>query len=422
VTDGDNIKLYSGENCATEIASATAAGTEITITPSSMNNGVYSHFGAKAIDPDLPAYYSSCISVAISYTLDSVASIPTGFSFSPSPENNSTPTLTVTGISSDIELIEIFTDSGCTTAIGSKEAPTNPEIISLPSLSQGFLALKVKVQDELGNVSSCATIGHTLNPLSNIEFSSSIMNNPSRLIDGNLKQGTTISYSYLPASLDFEFFDIYSIEAIVLSTDWWSKRPKSGEIQKWNGSSWETVKTFNIPSSGGTDLTCGDGTTTFGGVQCSASLYNNSFHEITGFNATTNKIRIVITETWWTGSGTFSIYNEIQFFGSYERPLAPTSLVLSSPSSSPGQVSTPTFTVSGGGVLSGRTVRLYTNSSCTTLVSSDNPSASTGMSVEVTTNALSDGTHTFYAKATDSQGNQSSCSTASTSYEKQSSQ
>jgi hypothetical protein len=322
VTSGDTLKLYSGNNCATELKSGTASGTTLNLTPGSMDDGAYSTFGAKAFDPVGNA--SACISASISYTLDRVApSAPSGLSFSSSSGTDATPTLTVTGISSGTTSLEVFSDSSCTTNVGTATVSGTSASITLDSLPQGSSTLRVKASDSAGNRSSCSnspTTSYTLSALSNVQISSSAMNNPNNLVDGSISSGTSISYENLPATLEFEFSGVYSIDSIVLTTDWWSKRPKSGEIKKWNGSSWETVKTFNIPSAGGTDLTCGDGTTTFGGVQCAYPSYPHSFHKITGFSVTTDKIRLVINETWSSGNGSYSIYNEVQFFGTYQPP------------------------------------------------------------------------------------------------------
>ena len=90
-------------------------------------------------------------------------------------------------------------------------------------------------------------------------------------------------------------------------------------------------------------------------------------------------------------------------------PDAPSGLTLNSPSSSPAFEQTPQITVSG--VKSGDTIRLFTDSSCSTQVGS---AASTGTTVNITTSSLSAGSYTFYANATGT--NTSSCSTTSASY------
>lgn len=92
-------------------------------------------------------------------------------------------------------------------------------------------------------------------------------------------------------------------------------------------------------------------------------------------------------------------------------PISPSSLSLSSPSSSPGNDSTPAIQVNG--VVATDTVRLYTDSSCNTMVGSV---VSSGTTAVITSSALSSGSHTFYATSTDIAGNDSACSSSSVTY------
>ncbi len=80
------------------------------------------------------------------------------------------------------------------------------------------------------------------------------------------------------------------------------------------------------------------------------------------------------------------------------RPAAPTSLTRQSPTGTPGNDTTPTIRVGGGGVVNGATVTLYSDSSCSTSVSA--ATASTGATVDVTTSVLSAGAYSFYATVT----------------------
>lgn len=92
-------------------------------------------------------------------------------------------------------------------------------------------------------------------------------------------------------------------------------------------------------------------------------------------------------------------------------PSAPSSLSLVTPGSSPGLDSTPTISV--GGVVSGNTVKLFSDSACTTEIGSG---VSSGTSVNITvSSALSVSSHTIYANATNAIGT-SPCSSLSVSY------
>lgn len=92
-------------------------------------------------------------------------------------------------------------------------------------------------------------------------------------------------------------------------------------------------------------------------------------------------------------------------------PATITSLTLSSPSTSPNYISTPTFQASG--TRNGDTVNLYTDAGCSNFVGS---AVSAGSAVYVTTSALSVATHTFYSISSNIVGT-SACSSALRSYQ-----
>ncbi|HVJ66142.1 MAG TPA: tandem-95 repeat protein [Bdellovibrionota bacterium] len=96
-----------------------------------------------------------------------------------------------------------------------------------------------------------------------------------------------------------------------------------------------------------------------------------------------------------------------------DAPAAPTTLALNNPASSPSNDTTPQIRVSGGGVASGSTVTLFTNSGCTTQVGSQLASTT---QADVTSSTLTANTYGFYAKVTDEAGNASVCSTATVAY------
>jgi hypothetical protein len=93
-------------------------------------------------------------------------------------------------------------------------------------------------------------------------------------------------------------------------------------------------------------------------------------------------------------------------------PPAPTLLSLVVPGSSPGLDSTPTISV--GGVVSGNTVKLFSDSACTTTEIGSGVSSGTSVNITVSS-ALSVSSHTIYANATNAIGT-SPCSLVSVSY------
>lgn len=92
-------------------------------------------------------------------------------------------------------------------------------------------------------------------------------------------------------------------------------------------------------------------------------------------------------------------------------PAAPSALSLSSPATSPGSVATPVLAVAG--VVSGDTVRIFSDPSCST---QKGIAVASGTSVLVTSSAVPSGANVFYANATDAGGNTSACSLASVAY------
>ncbi len=91
-------------------------------------------------------------------------------------------------------------------------------------------------------------------------------------------------------------------------------------------------------------------------------------------------------------------------------PTLGTSFTLTTPSSSPNFISAISFSVSG--VVSGETIKIYTDATCSTQILSKIASAS---SVSFTTASLSIGTHHFYTRSTNSVGT-TACSTIHLTY------
>jgi hypothetical protein len=92
-------------------------------------------------------------------------------------------------------------------------------------------------------------------------------------------------------------------------------------------------------------------------------------------------------------------------------PNVPSAIALQSPSYSPALVGTPTIRVSG--VKNGDTVKLFTDSSCSTEVAS---AVATGTTIDLTTSNLVAGTYSFYARAIGIASNASTCSSATVAY------
>ena len=92
-------------------------------------------------------------------------------------------------------------------------------------------------------------------------------------------------------------------------------------------------------------------------------------------------------------------------------PDVPSALSLITPATSPGYLATPTIRVSG--VKSGDTVKIFSDSSCSTERGS---AVASGATVDITTSSLAVGTYSFYASSTNALNNSSACSAANVSY------
>ncbi len=129
---------------------------------------------------------------------------------------------------------------------------------------------------------------------------------------------------------------------------------------------------------------------------------------LTGLTPNTTYIfRVRATDS----TGTSDINTATQTITTNAAPDVPSALSLNDPATSPSFDNTPTIRVSG--VKSGDTVKLFTNSSCTTEVASGTAS---GATIDLTSSTLTAGTYNFYATARNSIPNSSACSTATVAY------
>ncbi len=129
---------------------------------------------------------------------------------------------------------------------------------------------------------------------------------------------------------------------------------------------------------------------------------------LTGLSPGANyKFRLRIRTT----EGLFDLNTNDAVFTMNSAPNTPSALNMVTPASSPGYRTTPTIRVSG--VKSGDTIKLFSDSSCSTQRGSV---VATGTTVDITSSAINVGAYSFYATATNASGNSSACSTANVTY------
>ena len=134
---------------------------------------------------------------------------------------------------------------------------------------------------------------------------------------------------------------------------------------------------------------------------------STNFAEVTGLTPGTNYIFLV---RMWSSRGLHDLNEETVAQTTNTTPNTPI-FALSSPTSSPSNDSTPTFRVSDVG--GGSTVRIYSDNTCSTLVTSQVVPVN-ATSINYTAPALAEGSYTYAVTSTNSIGQVSACSTALT--------
>jgi hypothetical protein len=144
--------------------------------------------------------------------------------------------------------------------------------------------------------------------------------------------------------------------------------------------------------------------------------YGSAVASGTTVNVTSNAIapstvQYYTKATNTAGSTTCSVAR-LSYTYSGVAPTSASALTLTDPTSSPNYDSTPTFLAAG--VANGDTVKIYTDSGCSSMVGSSVVGNAT--TVLVTSSALSVGTYSFYTKSTNSIGT-SACSAVRATYQ-----
>jgi phosphatidylethanolamine-binding protein (PEBP) family uncharacterized protein len=276
--------------------------------------------------------------------------------------NNTNPQLRFTGLAGS-ETIRVWSDSECTTQVATATASTANLNINVALTVDGSYEFFATAEDSSGNRSTCST--------------------------------SSVTYT-----LDRVINALTGISLLDPAT-----QPSN-----------DPTPTLTVTGSAS-----GDTVKLYYGSSCFVS-------ELLGFAvASGNSVNVTVDAGKMSTDGTYSIYARSSdaagnnsactaFSQTYQldtqAPGKPTGVTRATPASSPGTLTTPTFTVSG--VSSGFTVTLYSNAACTSQL---NSGIAAGTSVTLGTGSLSvDGTYTIYATQTDLAGNKSPCSTVYGTY------
>lgn len=363
VVSGDSVKIYSNNTCTTEVASGVASATTIDLSPNTVVAGINS-FYARAIDP---VGNPSACSAGVSYNLDTVApNAPSALALQNplvSPSNNTTPTIRVSGVVSG-DVVTLYKDSSCTLANAMASGTAAGPSIDLTSsvLTEGNYQFYARSVDPAGNASGCSTasIAYSLDL--------TVPANPTNL--------SLVNPVSSPSSV------------------------RNPTIRVAGVSAGDTVK-----------LTHSDTCAFFLGSEVASG---NSVDVLVPANFVDGLYNIYVQVVDASGNSTACLNGSLVYTVDTVAPNAPSSLALQLPTTSPNNNKTPTIRI--GGVVAGDSIALFTNSACNSGTEIAVATAA-GASIDlIPSSNLTDGTYSFYSRATDLAGNQSPCSTATVSY------
>lgn len=364
---GDTVKVYSDALCLTEISSATVTTATMTVAtvPALSVDGTYP-IHAVAVDPYGNA--SACSTATVNYTLDKTGPVkPSALALnSPatSPGNDSTPTITVSGVVVN-DVVSLYTDATCSTQVSSGTVTTGTSLnLTSSALTEGAYDFYAQSTDPVGNPSGCSTV--------------------------------KVSYTYdnTPPSKP---------NSLTLAV------PVSSPSNN-------TTPSITVGSA----LVAGDSVKLFSDASCSTAV--SSAVTVPGGGgsvavAISSPLTTAATYTYYAqaydpvGNASACSTASLAYVFDNVAPSTPSSIVLSSPASSPGNTANPTLQVNG--TVAGDTIYIYSNAACTTAVFN---TPATATSTDIFLSGLAEGTYNFYAKAKDDAGNASGCTATPVTY------
>lgn len=439
------IKFYLDPGCTTYVAQVDSTNAGVfSITSNVVSDTAYT-FYAKAFDT---SGGSSACSSGIDYIEDSTPpATPTSLAINPAAGNNNNPV--VSGTTSPDEDLVVYSDAGCNVPIGSGSANNVGAFsFSVPVVDNNSYTLYIKSKDDAGNYSPCtgslAYLEDSAGPAAPTGLASSPVspnNSDQPLVTGNAEANSTVQIHTNSACANLVAMGTadgsgnFSIQANVgeNTTQWFYARAvdAGGNVGPCSTSNVKYVNDSLSPAI--TSLTLG-----------SASPYNNNSPSINGSTEGNAAVTIYRDAGCTTSAGTgtssvgglFSITVSVtdntttnfwakaidaaanvglctSFFVTFVEdsvpPGAPSSLATNP--TSPAGNNYPQIT---GSAEAGTTIKIYSNSSCTTLEGTNVTDGLGNFAVAAT--VPNDSTTTFWANATDPAGSTSSCSTSSVAY------
>ena len=445
-----NIELFSNNTCTTLLASGASNGSGAFSIAIAVANNSSTTVYAKSNNGS--GVYSSCSTSFVTYVEDSTApGLPVVSSSSPTgPANNNAPTISGTAEAS--ASVQLFSNNTCTTSLATGAANGSGNFaIAIAVTDDTTTTVYAKATDAAGNASSCSTTFVSYQELSTV-LSAPVVSSASPAGPAN-NNAPVISGSADP-SRNIELFSNNACTTLLAS----GTSNGSGSFSIAIAPADNTTTTVYAKSNTGTGIYSPCSTTFATYVEDSAapalpvvsssspaSPANNNAPNISGTAEANASIQLFSDNTCTTslasgtasaggaftiaiavtGDATTSVYAKATdsagnvsgcsttFLSYVEDSTAPAVPTMSS--SSPATRSSKTNVNFIGTAEGSSTVKVYSNSGCTTLVGTG--AAAAGGAFTVASTVGLDVVLSYYGTATDAAGNVSSCSATSVSYE-----
>lgn len=361
VSSGDTVSIFIDNSCSSPLGSAIANGNSVDITSSSLANGIYNFYASSA---DSAGNNSSCSLASVVYTMNDgqPPPVPTELILvtpNSSPGNIANPTVRVSGVRAGV-VVKVFKENNCTNVVGSGNATGASVDIQLNSLGvDASYSLYARTRDAFNTDSNCS--------VANLVY---VLDRTAPSTPTGLTLVSPVSSPSQDRTPELQITGVISGDIVKLFSD--------ANCTTLVGEGTSTGNTINVASE---ELIDGD------------YNFHAKSYDLAG-NASTCSV----------AGKSYTVDNIA------DNP--PNLITLFEPAISPSDDKTPTVTVHG--VVNGSTVKVFSDSSCTSEVGT---AASNDISCEITVSQLNDDTrYYFYAKSIDQAGNATSCSTAKLAY------
>lgn len=145
------VKVYSDSSCSSLLAEG-SAGSNISVSNLS-RGGTTIYFEVL----DQAGNSSGCSNLVDTYTADITPVAPSSITTATNPSNDTTPDVTVNNTLSG-DTVYFYSDSNCSTQIGSGAGSNTNSTITMSALSEGTITIYSKVVSSTAKVSPCSSV------------------------------------------------------------------------------------------------------------------------------------------------------------------------------------------------------------------------------------------------------------------------